>query len=84
MSALSDRLGELAGEVEDLEGELRTARDEIRDLNERLDTAQGRVAELELEVIEAEADDEVYELIGDVKRGVLSIEELFDRTVGRP
>lgn len=64
--------------------------DEVAQLEDELDHALERAAQLEKRNIElaAEADmldwqQDVFDLIADVKRGVITIDELYERTVGR-
>jgi predicted nucleic acid-binding Zn-ribbon protein len=54
--------------------ELGRAQDEIRTLN-------GRISRLEYELAEAEVDEQVFEWIADVRRGLLTLEELYERTL---
>lgn len=54
--------------------ELSTARDEIRVLN-------GRISRLEQDLAEAEAFEEVFDWIADVRRELLTLDELYERTL---
>jgi hypothetical protein len=80
---LSGELRELAIAVGELEEQLATA-------VARAERAEGDVAELRLQVADMEEqrttqwDDDVWELIGDLKRGLIDKDEFLDRTVGRP
>jgi predicted nucleic acid-binding Zn-ribbon protein len=58
----------------DVREELVKAQEEIRSLN-------GRIGDLEWQLVEAEADEEVFDWIADVRRGVLSLDELYERAL---
>lgn len=81
----------------DISGELRDLADSVQALERELADTQNQLAEsakaneqLQLELDEAvnamlfaESDVEVYELLADLKRGLLTIDEVLERTVGR-
>lgn len=79
--SLSERLSELATAAEELEGDLLNARQEINDLAEQVASRDERINELELELAEAEADEDLYDLIADVRRGIRTLDELYERTI---
>jgi predicted nucleic acid-binding Zn-ribbon protein len=58
----------------DVREELVKAQQEVRALN-------GRIARLENDLAEAELAEDVYEWIADVRRGILTLEELYERTL---
>jgi predicted nucleic acid-binding Zn-ribbon protein len=58
----------------DVREELVKAQQEVRALN-------GRIAQLENDLAEAELAEDVYEWIADVRRGILTLEELYERTL---
>lgn len=80
---LAGELRELAEAVGQAEAHLAAAVERAESAEAEASTLRTAVAELELEVTVAEADDEVYELIADVKRGLMTVEELIERTVGK-
>jgi hypothetical protein len=62
--------------------------DEIDSLRLRLAQANGHITELELEVIELEGElaeaaiaEDVFDWIADVRRGLLTLEELYERAL---
>jgi ABC-type transporter Mla subunit MlaD len=77
MRELADAVEQLERQLEDKVRELDGAQEEIGRLNVELDDALAQI-------VFAESDAEVYELLADVKRGLLTVDELLDRTVGRP
>jgi predicted nucleic acid-binding Zn-ribbon protein len=81
-AVLSDTLSRAVEDAEALEGELAAAHAEIESLNERLAQANNRIASLEMALCEAEQDDEVFDWIADVRRGLLSLDELYERALG--
>jgi predicted nucleic acid-binding Zn-ribbon protein len=58
----------------DVREELVKAQQEVRALN-------GRIAQLENDLAEAELAEDVYEWVADVRRGILTLEELYERTL---
>lgn len=79
--SLSERLSELATAAEELEGDLLNARQEINDLAEQVASRDERINELEFSLAEAEADEDLYDLIADVRRGIRTLDELYERTI---
>lgn len=79
--SLSERLSELATAAEKLEGDLLNARQEINDLAEQVASRDERINELEFSLAEAEADEDLYDLIADVRRGIRTLDELYERTI---
>ncbi len=82
LTDLSDRLGSVVGEVAQMESDFFDARSEVKRLTSELAEANRKLGEQDLQLLEAQADREVYELIADHKRGVISTDELYERTVG--
>jgi hypothetical protein len=89
MKSLADRLLEhasqakvFAGDVSQLEAQLRLAEGEVFALKDRLRVADGQIAKLRDDLVQAELDEEIYEFIEDVRRGVRTLEELYERAVG--
>jgi chromosome segregation ATPase len=89
MKSLADRLLEhasqakvFAGDVSQLEAQLRTADGEVFALKDRLREADRRIEKLQSDLAQAELDEEIYEFIEDVRRGVRTLEELYERAVG--
>lgn len=66
---------------EQLEAQLAEANAEIQSLNNRLNLANNRIYRLEIDLAEAEIDEEVFDWIADVRRGLLTLEELYERTL---
>jgi hypothetical protein len=86
MKSLADRLLEhaseakvFAGDVSQLEAQLRLAEGEVFALKDRLRVADGQIAKLR---VQTEVDEEIYDYIQDVRRGVRTLEELYERAVG--
>jgi predicted nucleic acid-binding Zn-ribbon protein len=65
---------QLERQFADIHEELVRAQAEIRSLN-------GRISRLELDLAEAELDEEVFDWIADLRRGLLTLEELYERTL---
>jgi hypothetical protein len=86
MKSLADRLLEhaseakvFAGDVSRLEAQLRLLDGQVVALKDRLRVADGQIAKLR---VQTEVDEEIYDYIQDVRRGVRTLEELYERAVG--
>lgn len=81
MTELAETLVSLARDVEQLEADLDDALARIEELELSLTASEQRVGNLEDELADARSDDDVIELIGDVRRGIRDLDELYERTL---
>jgi septal ring factor EnvC (AmiA/AmiB activator) len=82
MSKLSATLHDAADHIEGLEKELENARQEATELRDEVARLEDRVGGRVLEQADAQEAEDVYDLIADVRRGIVDLDELYDRTVG--
>jgi septal ring factor EnvC (AmiA/AmiB activator) len=81
-SELSRTLLKAAAKIAELEDEHATAVQEAERLRDTVARLEDRVHDLEFQLVDAAVDGDVYELISDVRRGIIDLDELYDRTVG--
>jgi septal ring factor EnvC (AmiA/AmiB activator) len=81
-SELSRTLLKAAAKIAELEDEHATTVQEAERLRDTVARLEDRVHDLEFQLVDAAVDGDVYELISDVRRGIIDLDELYDRTVG--
>jgi septal ring factor EnvC (AmiA/AmiB activator) len=83
MTDLSGEIHDIATAVEELEDQLATSQERVGELEHTVDQLNQAIEHLQEQVIWAEADEEAYELLADFRRGLINVDELLERTVGR-